>query len=101
MVTRKKLKYEIKRLQSENVYLKCELDEKESHLENSLAYRKCLRDELKLAEQKNKQLENDKQALSEALEAMIRTVKHQALMIKSYEAQWENAKKEEHNAVSA
>lgn len=101
MVTRKKLKWEIKRLQSENVYLHCELDQKEQHLENSLAYRKCLKDELKLVEQKNKQLTSDNKALQETLEALLRTIKHQALMIKSYEAQWENAKKEEKNAVIA
>lgn len=101
MVTRKKLKWEIKRLQSENVYLHCELDQKEQHLENSLAYRQCLKDELKLVEQKNKQLTSDNKALQETLEALLRTIKHQALMIKSYEAQWENAKKEEKNAVIA
>lgn len=101
MVTKKKLQLEIRRLQAENVYLKCELDQKEQHLENSMGYRNFLKDELKLAQAKNKELESDKKALAEALEAMMRTIKHQNLMIKSYEAQWENAKKEEHNAVVA
>lgn len=101
MLTRKKLKWEIKRLQSEIVYLQCELDQKEQHLENSLSYRQCLKDELKLAEQKNRQLMSDNQALQETLEALLRTIKHQGLMIKSYEAQWENAKKEEKNAAIA